>query len=379
MRGVGGRAELAWGEGLDITVPTAALAALCADRTRAAAGELVMDGASDPALADHARALRLLRAFTDDPPASARLPVSYQVVPGRLRALIASAIGRWYRSRAEQWARFPRWPLDLSADFLADAAGVGEPAKKSGRAAVMLTHDIDSAEGLENLVRTFLPLEEAAGARSTNFVVPCAWPLDEGLVREIGERGHDVGVHGYDHANRTPFANDDERKRRLDAARPFAERYGAIGYRAPSLLRTPALLRDLASRYRYDSSMPTSGGLFPVANSGCATARPFEVEGVLEIPISLPRDGSLRFLGYAPGDIARMWIDCARVVARAGGVVMLLTHCERRFSGTPPMIDAYRRFLDAINAESATFEWQMPAAVSGQWPVASNQSRINTD
>jgi len=46
-----------------------------------------------------------------------------------------------------------------------------------------------------------------------------------------------------------------ESRRRLDAARGFADRYNATGYRAPSLLRTRALLKDLSTRYRYDSSM----------------------------------------------------------------------------------------------------------------------------
>src|SRR5262249_16526444 len=146
-------------------------------------------------------------------------------------------------------------------------------------------------------------------------------------------------------SNRTPFADDRERTRRLEAARPFIERYGARGYRAPSLLRTRALLRGLRPLYQYDSSIPTSGGLFPVPNNGCATARAFRIEGIAEIPVSMPRDGSLRFLGYSPAEISSIWRECGSRIARSGGVVMLLTHCERRFSGTPAMLDAYRRFL----------------------------------
>lgn len=184
-------------------------------------------------------------------------------------------------------------------------------------------------------------------------MVPCAWPVDEGIVRELRARGHEIGVHGFDHANRTPFSADDERRRRLDAGRAFAEQYDAVGYRAPSLLRTRALLRDVGHLYRFDSSIPTSGGLFPVPNNGCATVRPFRVEGALEIPITLPRDGSLRFLGYAPRAIASLWSDCAARVARAGGVVMLLTHCERRFSGSPAMLDAYRQFLDVVRGSTS--------------------------
>ena len=111
----------------------------------------------------------------------------------------------------------------------------------------MLTHDIDSGEGLQNLVARFLGLEESVGARSTNYIVPCGWPIDDGLVSAITARGHWIGVHGYDHSNRTPFAETNERRRRLDAAMPFATRHEATTYRAPSLLRTRALLRDLAA------------------------------------------------------------------------------------------------------------------------------------
>lgn len=55
----------------------------------------------------------------------------------------------------------------------------------------------------------------------------------------------------------------------------------------------------------------------------------------LEIPLSLPRDGSLRFLGHTPKEILSLWKLCANSLADAGGVVVLLTHCESRFSGNP--------------------------------------------
>ena len=195
--------------------------------------------------------------------------------------------------------------------------------------------------------------------------MPCAWRLDDALVAEIVARGHDIGVHGYDHSHTTPFASPAERRRRLDAAGDFAARYSAVGYRAPSLLRTRPLLRDLGARFRYDSSIPTSGGLFPTPNNGCATARPFRIEDIVELPISLPRDGALRFLGHSPDEIIRIWIDCAELVARSRGVVVLLTHCERRFSGHPRMFDAYRRFLEYVRDRPDRFAFSSPSAALG--------------
>jgi peptidoglycan/xylan/chitin deacetylase (PgdA/CDA1 family) len=309
--------------------------------------------------------LRLCAAYTDVAPVSSRLPVSYQYVPAWARSLLAGLFGRWQRRREGDWARFPVWPLDLSADFLADALTPQRSSIAQGPTPVILSHDLDSPEGLRNLVTDFLEVEEQAGARSVNFVVPCAWPLDHGLLAEVRGRGHEIGVHGYDHSNRTPFAGAEERARRLNAARDFIDRYGVAGYRAPSLLRTRALIEGLRELYRYDSSIPTSGGLFPVPNNGCASARPFELEGMPELPVSLPRDGSLLFLGYRTSEIVRLWIECAETISRSGGVVVLLTHCEARFSGSRELFAAYREFLDFIRS-SPRFAFSTPSEVLGR-------------
>jgi peptidoglycan/xylan/chitin deacetylase (PgdA/CDA1 family) len=361
---IGNRPRAAWTEGLHVRLPASVL-----DRTGwrhaiAADGDLTIPpGPTSISTGDVAR-LRERRAFIEERPASARLPFRYHAVPGWMRALIASAIGRWNANRVNRWAAFPAWPIDLSADVLADLRddAPADPVP-AARTPVVVTHDIDSPEGLTNLVASFLPIEEALGVRSTSYIVPCAWEIDHARVRELVARGHEVGVHGFDHANTTPFAAPDERARRLDAARSFADRYGAIGYRAPSLLRTRPLLRDLSQRYQYDSSIPTSGGLFPTPNNGCATTRPFRVENIVELPVTLPRDGTLRFLGHTPDEIVRLWIHCADLVARARGVVVVLTHCERRFSGEPGMLEAYRRFLEHVRDRPERFTFSTPARV----------------
>src|SRR5262249_59077856 len=94
--------------------------------------------------------LRMLAAYTPTPPASVRLPSSYRRVPVPIRRLLARAIGFVQWTRRSAWARFPGWPIDLSADVAADLAGGPRPSFP--RTPVLLTHDIDSAEGLENLV-----------------------------------------------------------------------------------------------------------------------------------------------------------------------------------------------------------------------------------
>ncbi|MCK1364133.1 hypothetical protein [Bradyrhizobium sp. 62] len=340
-----------WADGLDIMLP-ANMAALFGNGGVDWSEDAVRSQAQESAV--H---LRERNAYLSRPPTSARLPVNYRTIPGPLRRAIGRGIGRMQRYRQSQWARFPGWPVDLSADAAADLGGL--PFQRPPRTPVLLTHDIDSAEGLTNLVKLFLPIEEVNGARSANYIVPCAWPIDRGLTSEIASRGHEIGIHGYDHSNRTPFAPAAERHTRLAAGAQVGAEFKTAGYRAPSLVRTKLMIEELASHYRYDSSIPTSGGLFPVPNNGCASARPWKIGTMWELPLSMPRDGSLQFLGYSPARIMSTWIDGARLIASSGGIVCLLTHCERGFSGNPPMLNIYREFIERMAADSS-FEFLRP-------------------
>jgi hypothetical protein len=93
-----------------------------------------------------------------------------------------------------------------------------------------------------------------------------------------------------------------------------------------------------------------------VPNNGCASARPWRIGDLWEIPLTLPRDGSLRFLGYDPQAIGVLWRDTAMTISRSGGLVSLLTHCESGFSGNPAMLGTYRSFLEWL-ASDARFEF----------------------
>jgi peptidoglycan/xylan/chitin deacetylase (PgdA/CDA1 family) len=285
--------------------------------------------------------LRTCRMFTDVP-LSSKFPFSYQLIPQFLRIAIARFIGRKERKNIHRWAKFPSFPLDLSVDALSDILAVRY--KKLRPTPVVLTHDIDNPASFQNLP-VFLKEEERSGARSTNFIVPFQWPLDHNMVSQIKQKGHEIGIHGFNHGNKTPFLSEAEITQRIAQMSRLAERYEIIGYRSPSLLRTKKLLQGLSGMFKYDSSIPTSGGLFPVPNNGCATARIFEYEGLYEIPSSLPPDAKLFFLGYKPHEIIKLWIDCAETIHESGGVVVLLIHSDTYFSGNKTMFSLYRELL----------------------------------
>jgi len=282
-------------------------------------------------------------------PLSSKLPFSYQRIPHQIRWMGASAILRLRRLLKDE-SSFPCWPLDLTLDALADlflfCSGAPRPAEPQW-VAVVLTHDIDTPESLANLPR-FLKLEEALGMRSTSFIVPCGWPLDHGILGRMQDAGHEIGLHGYNHDNKTPYLPEKLIRERFDRCADFISRYRVRGYRAPSLLRNERLLRIIGERFAYDSSVPNAGAGYSSRSNGSASARPFRISGVLEIPLTLPTDASLRFMGIPPRGALELWVGCTRAIVRSGGVAVLLTHCEERYSGSRAMLKAYRGFLETL-------------------------------
>ena len=132
----------------------------------------------------------------------------------RSAQLVARRILVRYQGRPE----FPRWPLDdsmgrlveLYARCLCMAAGASElPFRwfwpEPYRSALILTHDVESAEGLR-LAVDIADLEESGGLRSSFNVVADWYPIDEGILRELAARGFEVGVHGIYH-DRSMFAS----------------------------------------------------------------------------------------------------------------------------------------------------------------------------
>jgi len=359
--------RLAWADGLYISCPQYLLNVLLPKGSSISLSEqtitdLVFNREMTERLIKAHQDTLLHAAFTNTQPLSSRLPLNYQKIPAPIRDMIANIMGRRARKKMNSWAKFPTWPLDLSADFIADLLGQSPSPFATGPTPVLLTHDLDTPDGLKNLNQYFLSIEENVGARSANYIVPCAWKIDHGLLSETARRGHEIGIHGYDHSNKTPFLSSSERQKRLSAPASLINHYHIQGYRAPSLLRTQALLQDLANIYRYDSSIPTSGGKFPISNNGCASARPFHVAGIWEIPLSMPRDGSMLFLGYSPKEILNTWIQCADLIAKSGGIVNLLTHCEYRFSGKESMRKIYQQFLDYL-VNCGKFKFMLPKEI----------------
>ena len=294
-------------------------------------------------------------ALTPRAPLSARLPFRYRRLPAPVRRVARDLL---VRGRRRSRATFPAWPVEPSVEALRtvylrarqaiDPALEPVPFWPDGkRFALVLTHDVDSAGGLE-IARGLERIEAAHGLRSAWYLVGDDWPIDHDRLGEIAAAGHELGLHDAHHDNRGPFIGAEALGARLDRCHELVDRYRMRGYRSPSMLRTDAMYEALGGRFAYDSSMPDTG-LLPAPN-GCATVFPLRHGGVPVLPLTLPPDGQLLSLGLGTEEIVERWIAKAEWVARAGGIAMILTHPEPGFSAEPALQAAYERFLAWVAA-----------------------------
>jgi hypothetical protein len=248
-----------------------------------------------------------------------------QLLPRRLQI----ALRRAY-SRVQRRVTFPRWPVEPSLhDFydlvlgwsseLADSPVPWISPWPDGRSwALVLTHDVETAAGLE-LLPLLRDVEQRLGYRSSWNFVPGRYRVEAELVQDLWRTGFEVGLHGLRHVGRD--LDPQELPRRLPQMRRHAEDWGAVGFRSPATQRGWSTMSGLP--FEYDSSYPDSDPFEPQAG-GCCSWLPFMIGDLVELPITLVQDHTLwEILGEK--DIS-LWRDKAAWIARHGGLVTVLVH-----------------------------------------------------
>lgn len=272
-----------------------------------------------------------------DAPASARLPFHYHRLPPGLRLALARLLAR----RAEP-TPFPRAPFEPTLDAIRWARGERIAWPGGARCALLLTHDVDTARGA-SMIAKVAELERGLGLRSAFFVCSHHYPLDLDLLGRLEHEGFELASHGWNHDNRLAFLHTAERAARLDAITArFRPRFPLAGFRSPSTLRTPELLRDLSTRFAWDSSIPD---VDLELGGGCGTVLPYRIGALLEIPITLPLESSLLYRGESPARVFEAWTDKLHWIRAVGGVATAVLHTEPQLGGHPELL---RRYADWI-------------------------------
>lgn len=326
------------------------------------------------------------RGFT-----SRQLSAYYSVkrfIPRRLQLLARRAL-----IRRHGLPEFPAWPLEESLDrllrFYARCLLLASGARELTfdwfwptpyRAAVILTHDVESAEGLR-LAIEIADLEQERGLRSSFNIVARWYPIDEGILNELLERGFELGVHGVHH-DRSMFSSRAAFEEQLPIVHEFAVRTGAAGFRSPATHRVFEWLADLP--VDYDCTMPHSDPFEPVPG-GCCSLWPFFVGDVVELPYTLPQDHTLfTLLGHR--SIA-LWRNQLDTIERLNGLVELLTHPDPGYLGDRKKRALYVQFLDLIHERPALWkplprevaQWwrQRDSRAAGAWPIGVGRASLD--
>jgi peptidoglycan/xylan/chitin deacetylase (PgdA/CDA1 family) len=273
--------------------------------------------------------------------------------------------------RREGLPEFPRWPLDKSVSHLLRfyayvhllARGEREAAfrwfwPESYRAALILTHDVETAEGLPLAVE-LADLEQEHGFRSS-FNLGAWYELDPGIIRELTERGFEIGMHGLRH-DRSLFSS----RGAFDAQRPelakLAARLGAEGFRSPATHRVFEWIGELP--ISYDGSIPHSDPFEPQPG-GCCSLWPFFIGDVVELPYTLPQDYTLfTLLGHRSPAV---WLEQADRIIHEHGLINSLSHPDPGYLGDSGNRDRYGEFLVALS-ERAEIWKPLPRELAAWW------------
>ncbi|MBU0480948.1 MAG: polysaccharide deacetylase family protein [Proteobacteria bacterium] len=267
------------------------------------------------------------------------IPFPYHRLPAWLRLLAARCIylpKRLFRHRHD-----PPWPIAAGADLLLALSGRFPPLSWGGKWAVTITHDVDTRAGLARCLK-IAELVEGFGFRSCFYIVGEVITSDPGIVRELHERGHEIGSHDLYHDNRLSFLAQQAMEDRLLRARDTIRPYNGVGFRSPSLLRSPGMLGAVGRYFDYDSSVCDTDLEF---DRGCTTVFPYHLKGLLEIPITLPMDSSLLYTGHSPAEILRLWRVKCEYIRKTGGLAVLLTHAEPHLGGQQSVLGCLEEFL----------------------------------
>jgi peptidoglycan/xylan/chitin deacetylase (PgdA/CDA1 family) len=269
------------------------------------------------------------------------------VIPARLRHQLNSIAIRSRRRPA-----FPDWPcedalLQVWRRGLAAALEHREAQDTwhigfwpDGRpCAVVLTHDVESLQGLAAMER-MADLEERYGFRSGWNLALEQYPIDWNKIDALRARGFEFGAHGLRHDGRL-FRSEREFKELSSRIRRISREHDLRGFRAPSTLRRADWIPQL--QCDFDSSFSDTD-IFEPQPGGTCSIFPFFLESLVELPYTLPMDHTL--MHVLKRELLPIWISKARWIASMGGMILTLVHPD--YCGRDPYLLDYEKLLQYL-------------------------------
>jgi glycosyltransferase involved in cell wall biosynthesis/peptidoglycan/xylan/chitin deacetylase (PgdA/CDA1 family) len=261
------------------------------------------------------------------------------------------------------------WPIDPhSAACPENWAGWPEGKKF----ALVLTHDVESARGLERCLE-LAAIEERLGFRSSFNFVAGDYVSPERIRLDLKTRGFEVGIHGFHHKGNA-FRSERKFKAQAGKINRYLKDWDSLGFRAPSMFHDLDLVRHLD--IEYDASTFDTDPFEPQPD-GMGTIFPFWVPGkdgragFVELPYTLPQDHLLFVLMRERS--TGIWEKKLDWIASHGGMALLITHPDYLTFEEPRRCDEYpvryyEEFLSSVKEKYGGQYWHaLPRDVARFW------------
>lgn len=272
---------------------------------------------------------------------------------------------------------FPKWPFESAGNDLLRIA-FADALLESGvdtlrfpwfwpqghRAAAILTHDVESADGLQR-APAVASWEEQQGLRSSFNIVSDWYPIDTGILDQLRARGHEIGSHAIHH-DRSLFASRASFEQQLPILKQAAEQLGAVGFRSPATHRVVEWLGELP--FSYDCTMPHSDPYEPIPG-GTATVWPFFHGEVVELPYTAPQDHTLfNLLGHRD---CSLWQKQLERVISCNGLFQVVTHPDAEYLGREVIRQSYCSLLETLAGREDVWV-ALPNDITSWWRERAN-------
>jgi hypothetical protein len=274
------------------------------------------------------------------------------------------------RLTALTWTKYAdNWPIELKA-----ATSIVKECNWDGGKpfALVLTHDVDTAQGQERCLE-LASLEKNLNFRSSFNFVPERYGVDHDLRSRLASMGFEIGVHGLNHDGRL-YSSETEFNRRAETINKYIEAWGAVGFRSPAMHHNLEWIKAL--HIEYDASTFDTDPFEPQPD-GVGTIFPFWVArddgtGYVELPYTLPQDFTLFvLLKEKTIDIWKKKLDW---IAEKGGMALLNTHPDYMYFGEgKPGFEEYpaayyREFLKYVKEKYEGQYWHvLPKEMARFW------------
>jgi peptidoglycan/xylan/chitin deacetylase (PgdA/CDA1 family) len=305
-------------------------------------------------------------AWVEDDSCNFQLSRKYQIYYRFLRPLMPIAVRQLLQrgrkiETTEHWYRPSRF-MQLMAECL-DSGNQDfitvHPWPDGSEFAFVLTHDVETAEGMRHIAR-IADYEESLGLRSCWNLIPYKYPIDMGLVNDLKSRGFEIGIHGYNHDGKL-YSSRREFDRRAKGINAAIRKYDAVGFRSPMVHRNLNWLQSL--EIEHDGSCFDIDP-FQAAPGGVGSIWPFVAGRFVELPYTMPQDHTL-FVGLGEQN-DRIWKDKLDYIRARQGMVLMLTHPDYLTGHRESNI--YFEFLRHVVATGG-FWHANPKEVASWWRV----------